>query len=141
MSRSETCLVIFNGGDHFIFSGRVRKAADPDQDAQDAAFQKMICTGTTAFWDAYLKNDAAAKEKAGVSAALKEELTKAASEKQRCPFLPGFCSAIISLELRGERASAFFPFPGANQYGRPPQGSPSTKRRPRLRHNAGHCFA
>ena len=62
MSRSETCLVIFNGGDHFIFSGRVRKGAAPDQDAQDAAFQKMVCAGSTAFWDAYLKNDAAAKE-------------------------------------------------------------------------------
>ena len=27
MSRAETCLVIFNDGDHFIFSGRERKVA------------------------------------------------------------------------------------------------------------------
>lgn len=62
MSGSETCLVIFNDGDHFIFSGRERMAATPEKHAQDAAFQKLICAGTTAFWDAYLKGNAAAKQ-------------------------------------------------------------------------------
>lgn len=62
MSRSETCLVIFNDGDHFIFSGRERMAATPEKHAQDAAFQKLICAGTTAFWDAYLKGNAEAKK-------------------------------------------------------------------------------
>jgi predicted dienelactone hydrolase len=61
MSRSETCLVIFNDGDHFIFSGRERMAATPEKLAQDARFQKLICAGTTAFWDAYLKGNDAAK--------------------------------------------------------------------------------
>jgi predicted dienelactone hydrolase len=62
MSRAETCLVIFNDGDHFIFSGRERMAAAPDKLAQDGSFQNLICAGTTAFWDAYLKDDAAAKQ-------------------------------------------------------------------------------
>lgn len=62
MGHSETCLVTFNGGDHFIFSGRERKGAAAEQAAQDEAFQKMICVGTTAFWDAYLRNNVAAKE-------------------------------------------------------------------------------
>lgn len=61
MSNSETCLVIFNDGDHFIFSGRER-AGTPEKLAQDATFQKLICAGTTAFWDAYLKGNADAKK-------------------------------------------------------------------------------
>jgi predicted dienelactone hydrolase len=61
MSQSETCLVIFNDGDHFIFSGRERMAASPEKMAQDAVFQKLICASTTAFWDAYLKDNAAAR--------------------------------------------------------------------------------
>ncbi len=62
MSRSEACLVIFNDGDHFIFSGRERMAATAEKTAQDAGFQKLICTSITAFWDAYLKGNAAAKQ-------------------------------------------------------------------------------
>jgi predicted dienelactone hydrolase len=62
MSRAETCLVIFNDGDHFIFSGRERMAATPDKLAQDAMFQNLIRAGTTAFWDAYLKGDDDAKQ-------------------------------------------------------------------------------
>ena len=61
MSNSETCLVIFNEGDHMIFSGRARLGT-PQKLEQDAMFQKLICAGTTAFWDAYLKgNDGARK--------------------------------------------------------------------------------
>ena len=62
MSNSETCLVIFNDGDHMIFSGRERMMATPEKLAQDAAFQKLICASTTAFWDAYLKGNAGAKK-------------------------------------------------------------------------------
>jgi predicted dienelactone hydrolase len=61
MSNSETCLVIFNDGDHFIFSGRERLGA-PERLAQDSMFQKLICAGTTAFWDAYLKGNSGAKK-------------------------------------------------------------------------------
>jgi predicted dienelactone hydrolase len=50
-------LVTFNGGDHMIFSGRGRLMAG----AKDAAFQSEIRMVSTAFWDAYLKDDAKAK--------------------------------------------------------------------------------
>jgi len=62
MGSSETCLVNFNGGDHFIFSGRERMAATQEKLAQDAVFQRLIRDGTTAFWDAYLKGSAGAKQ-------------------------------------------------------------------------------
>ena len=62
----EQYLVIFNGGDHMIFSGRTRglngiggTKGDP---AKDALFHDLILQGTTAFWDYYLKGDATAGE-------------------------------------------------------------------------------
>ncbi len=61
MHHSETCLVIFKDGDHMIFSGRPR-VGSADKLAQDASFQKLICTCTTAFWDAYLKSNTPAKQ-------------------------------------------------------------------------------
>ena len=61
MGNSETCLVIFKDGDHMIFSGRER-AASVDKLAQDLEFQKLICSGTTAFWDANLKGNPLAKQ-------------------------------------------------------------------------------
>ncbi|OAI51766.1 hypothetical protein AYO47_06820 [Planctomyces sp. SCGC AG-212-M04] len=62
-------LVTFTGGDHMVFSGRVRPkggqrveapggSGDP---AQDDRFQEIIRFATTAFWEAYLNGDAAAK--------------------------------------------------------------------------------
>ncbi len=51
-------LVTFQGGDHMIFSGRPRRAGGGEKDRQ---FQELILQGSTAFWDAYLKGDAAAK--------------------------------------------------------------------------------
>lgn len=51
-------LVTFTGGDHMIFSGR---GALPGGE-KDAFFQNLIRMSTTAFWDAYLKNDPKAKE-------------------------------------------------------------------------------
>jgi predicted dienelactone hydrolase len=62
MSRSETCLVIFNEGDHFIFSGREGLPSAAQRREEDAEFHKLIIAGTTAFWDAYLKENAAAKK-------------------------------------------------------------------------------
>jgi hypothetical protein len=50
--------VIFAGGDHMVFAGqRLRGAAS----GKDPLFHDLILQSTTAFWDAYLKNDAAAK--------------------------------------------------------------------------------
>jgi len=62
MNHTETCLVIFKEGDHMIFSGRGHTAAAPEKLAQDALFQKLICAGTTAFWEAYLKGNTEAKQ-------------------------------------------------------------------------------
>jgi predicted dienelactone hydrolase len=50
-------LVIFQGANHMTFSGNSRPAAR----GQEEIFKKLICESSTAFWDAYLKNDAAAK--------------------------------------------------------------------------------
>jgi dienelactone hydrolase len=52
-------LVTFTRGDHMIFSGRL--VGGSERGAKDARFQDLILQGTTAFWDAYLKDDAAAK--------------------------------------------------------------------------------
>jgi dienelactone hydrolase len=63
-------LVTFQGGDHMIFSGR--RILEGDR-AKDPLFHSLILQGTTAFWDAYLKGDAAAKDwlaKGGYAAAL-----------------------------------------------------------------------
>jgi predicted dienelactone hydrolase len=51
-------LVTFNGGDHMIFGGRSRKIGN---NKQDEVFRKYILISSTAFWDAYLKEDAKAK--------------------------------------------------------------------------------
>ena len=57
-------LVVFEGGDHMVFSGRGRGLGvmGPRRHGEhDALFQAMICTASTAFWDAYLLDDAAAR--------------------------------------------------------------------------------
>jgi predicted dienelactone hydrolase len=59
MNGADTCLVIFNGADHFAFSGHVFGARKKEQDTQ---FHPLICAGSTAFWDAYLRGDVGAKE-------------------------------------------------------------------------------
>ncbi|MCX8038509.1 MAG: hypothetical protein N3D11_15920 [Candidatus Sumerlaeia bacterium] len=53
-------LVIFKDGDHMIFSGRAVKTGRAAK--KDARFQNLIRMSTTAFWDAYLKGDRAAKQ-------------------------------------------------------------------------------
>ena len=50
-------LVTFQGGDHMVFSGRLFQTERP----KDPVFHSLILQGTTAFWDSYLKGDAAAK--------------------------------------------------------------------------------
>lgn len=58
ISGGDQYLVIFNGGDHMIFSGR---GLMPGNFRKDATFQNYILTASTAFWDAYLKDNAQAK--------------------------------------------------------------------------------
>jgi predicted dienelactone hydrolase len=57
MTSAPEYLIIFQGGDHMIFSGRSRLLAKPT----DAVFQALIQQTTTAFWDTYLKKSDAAK--------------------------------------------------------------------------------
>jgi predicted dienelactone hydrolase len=60
---AEQYLVIFKDGDHMIFSGRGRPAGmfGGVLGKKDALFQELIRMSTTAFWDAYLRDDARAK--------------------------------------------------------------------------------
>lgn len=51
-------LLIFKGGDHMVFSGRLRRQVLE----KDPVFQKLICQSSTAFWDAYLRDDGRAKK-------------------------------------------------------------------------------
>jgi len=52
-------LITFEGGDHMLFSG----ASGLRRDAKrDALMHDLILQSTTAFWDAYLRDDAAAKK-------------------------------------------------------------------------------
>jgi dienelactone hydrolase len=55
---SDQFLITFTGGDHAIFGGRERKLGG----AKDAEFQRLICQSSLAFWDAYLRDDAKARE-------------------------------------------------------------------------------
>ncbi len=55
---SDQFLITFTGGDHAIFGGRERKLGG----VNDAAFQRLIGQSSLAFWDAYLRADANAKE-------------------------------------------------------------------------------
>jgi dienelactone hydrolase len=54
---SDQYLITFQEGDHAIFSGRGRLLPR----AKDARFQELICSSSTAFWDACLRGDAKAK--------------------------------------------------------------------------------
>ncbi len=54
---SDEYLVIFQDGDHMIFSGRAAIAGG----RKDKKFQEQISASSTAFWDAYLKTNQAAK--------------------------------------------------------------------------------
>jgi predicted dienelactone hydrolase len=50
-------LLVFNGGDHMVFSGRLTSSRPTDK-----GFQALVCSGSGAFWDAWLKGDPAAKK-------------------------------------------------------------------------------
>ena len=59
-------LVTFDGGDHMVFSGRrwrtiSREPGTGGDPSKDARFHDLILQATTAFWDAYLREDAAAR--------------------------------------------------------------------------------
>ncbi|MEM8955281.1 MAG: hypothetical protein AAGD22_14100 [Verrucomicrobiota bacterium] len=60
----EQYLIVFDGGDHMIFSGRERRARDAATGSAelDAMFQEMIVMATVAFWDGYLRADEEALE-------------------------------------------------------------------------------
>jgi dienelactone hydrolase len=59
ITKADQYLVTLVGGDHKVFSGRARIGP---RKPKDAKFQDLILMSTTAFWDAYLKDDKAAKE-------------------------------------------------------------------------------
>ncbi len=50
-------LLTFSGGDHMVFSGRL---ATPRP--HDLEFQALVCAGSVAFWNAYLRNDLNARK-------------------------------------------------------------------------------
>lgn len=61
-------LLVFEGGDHLVFSGRRNETR-----ATDREFQSHILSASTAFWDAWLKDDPGARhwlEDGGFAAAL-----------------------------------------------------------------------
>ena len=80
--QAEAILVVFRGGDHMVFTGMTRNAARQEQ---DALIHQAIQSGSLAFWDAYLKGDAAAKAwllQGGYAASLG---TNATFESKQCP--------------------------------------------------------
>jgi predicted dienelactone hydrolase len=58
ISGSDQYLITFDGGNHAIFSGPGPKLG---HSKKDLVFQKYILISSTAFWDAYLKDNAQAK--------------------------------------------------------------------------------
>lgn len=58
MSGADNCLLILKGGDHMVFSGRRRRFGGGQKDAR---FHELILMSTTAFWQAYLRDSAAAR--------------------------------------------------------------------------------
>jgi len=54
--RAPTYLLVFEGGDHMVFSGRLAGSRATDQ-----PFQDLILASSTAFWDAWLKDAADAR--------------------------------------------------------------------------------
>lgn len=67
MKGPDKLLLIFEGGDHMVFSGRVAAKGfeflnrGPRDDAADERRRKLILDASTAFWNAYLKDDAQAR--------------------------------------------------------------------------------
>ena len=59
INAADQYLIIFNSAVHMTFAAL---RASPELQKKDALFHDLICISSTAFWDAYLKNDAAAKK-------------------------------------------------------------------------------
>ncbi|MCX6983569.1 MAG: hypothetical protein NT118_02300 [Lentisphaerae bacterium] len=59
IEKNDQYLVTFNGGDHMIFSGRLRKTR---KEENDKIFQELIKQSTVEFWNAYLKNNSESKK-------------------------------------------------------------------------------
>lgn len=80
MTRAETGLIIFNGADHMTFADplngpRFRPSAAADHNPE---FQRLICLATTAWWDAWLRENEPAKRwltDGGLKAALGSDAT------------------------------------------------------------------
>lgn len=53
-------LVVFEGGDHMVFSGRTGTLGGRNP-TKDERFHELTLAATTAFWKAYLQDDAAAR--------------------------------------------------------------------------------
>ena len=58
MRGTDSYLLILTGGDHMVFSGRPRGLKSGENDVR---FHELILMGTMAFWNAYLRDDAAAR--------------------------------------------------------------------------------
>jgi predicted dienelactone hydrolase len=81
INAADQYLITFNGADHMTFA---TLRASPELKKKDALFHDLICISSTAFWDAYLKNDAAAKKwlsDGGFKTALDQEGTFEKKEK------------------------------------------------------------
>ena len=57
INKSDQYLLVLNGGDHMVFSGRGNHNDRPG----DAAMQQIVAEVSTAFWDACLRDDPQAK--------------------------------------------------------------------------------
>jgi predicted dienelactone hydrolase len=55
-------LVIFEDGDHMVFSGLAKRTRGKGKGEKDARFHDLIRMSSTAFWDAHLKGDSKARE-------------------------------------------------------------------------------
>ncbi len=58
VSTADQYLITLNGADHLTYSGHTRRSSAA---AGDAMFQRLIAETSAAFWDAYLKQNDAAK--------------------------------------------------------------------------------
>jgi predicted dienelactone hydrolase len=58
ITRADRFLLVFNGGDHMVYSGRERRGgARPN----DQAFQALVQKASLAYWDMYLRGNAEAR--------------------------------------------------------------------------------
>ena len=75
---SAAYLLMFAGGDHMIFSGRLA-----DRRESDPTYQEQIRLAATAFWDAYLRNDPGAKKWLDDEGGFKTELGNAGTFERK----------------------------------------------------------